>query len=234
MNKLYGAILGDLAGQPYEFDKSYKKPFNIHNPDSHITDDTILTLAGALSIMLKTPIEDNYRRVSKKYPDCGFGKGYIEWLRTRKGTLGDSYGNGCLMRMSPFMYSQEPLKLTMQSVLTSHGHEESVQSVMKLYNLYKGIYPEKVTKPSRFHLFSARAIHSIDFCESVFMFTKSTHHAIEVAVVMGGDTDTHASIVGELSNFTYNDISEEDVQYVESKLDTYLLGILQAFNKLKY
>ena len=55
-NKLYGAILGDLAGQPYEFPILTHFPdikdINLHNPNSVFTDDTLMTLATAKSIML--------------------------------------------------------------------------------------------------------------------------------------------------------------------------------------
>lgn len=233
-NKLYGAILGDLAGQPYEFQPNgYDKPFNIHNPDSHITDDSILTLAGASAILFEIPLDTSYRNFGNAYPDCGFGKGFVEWLKTKRGTIGDSYGNGCLMRLSPFMYVPDSLRLCIESVMTSHCHEESLQSVIRLYNLYKGVYPDKVTKPTKFRSFSSKAIHSIEFCESVFMYAKSTHEAIRMAVKMGGDTDTHASIVGELCSYVYNDLTTEDVEYVESKLNALQLGTLKSFNERK-
>lgn len=50
--KLYGAILGDLAGQPYEFNyKGNFNEFNIHDKKSNFTDDTIMTLATAKAIL---------------------------------------------------------------------------------------------------------------------------------------------------------------------------------------
>lgn len=232
-NKLYGAILGDLAGQPYEFDKTYKKPFRIHNPDSHITDDSILTLASAFAYMNNLGISDIYKTFAINYNGDYYGKSFREWFNKPGENIGTSYGNGSIMRISPFMYVDNSLEWIMKSIMTSHHHEESYESAIRLYNLYKNKnLPESVQKPSKITTFSSRAITSIEFCESVYFYTKSTHTAIEKAVKCGGDTDTHASIVGELSNYMYNDITKQDVEYVDSKLDKKLRNILKNFNKI--
>lgn len=45
---MYGAILGDIVGSPYEFDcKNYKaKDFPLFSCRSDFTDDTVMTLAA--------------------------------------------------------------------------------------------------------------------------------------------------------------------------------------------
>lgn len=45
---MYGAILGDIIGSPYEFDRGDKmKDFPLFTSFSHYTDDTVMTLAMA-------------------------------------------------------------------------------------------------------------------------------------------------------------------------------------------
>ena len=45
---MYGAILGDIIGSPYEFDMGDKtKDFPLFSSRSTITDDSIMTLAVA-------------------------------------------------------------------------------------------------------------------------------------------------------------------------------------------
>ena len=46
---MYGAILGDIVGSPYEFDcNNYKaKDFPLFSRRSDFTDDTVMTLAVA-------------------------------------------------------------------------------------------------------------------------------------------------------------------------------------------
>ncbi len=54
---------------------------------------------------------------------------------------------------------------------------------------------------------------------------------LSYVVGCGGDTDTNASIIAELHNYRNNSITKEMADYVESKLDSYLLEILREFNK---
>lgn len=50
---MYGAILGDMIGAPYEFDRSKKKKnFKMFNRHVHYTDDSVMTLAVSEAIML--------------------------------------------------------------------------------------------------------------------------------------------------------------------------------------
>ena len=50
---MYGAILGDIVGSPYEFDcNNYKaKDFPLFSRHSDFTDDTVMTLAVAKSLL---------------------------------------------------------------------------------------------------------------------------------------------------------------------------------------
>lgn len=45
---MYGAILGDIIGSPYEFDRGNKtKEFPLFSAASEFTDDTVMTIAVA-------------------------------------------------------------------------------------------------------------------------------------------------------------------------------------------
>ena len=45
---MYGAILGDMIGSPYEFDRGNKsKDFPLFTAKSRFTDDTVMTVAVA-------------------------------------------------------------------------------------------------------------------------------------------------------------------------------------------
>lgn len=239
--KLYGAILGDLSGQPFEF-PIMKGPYNnvnIHNPNSKITDDTIMTLASA-DFLLDTDgtkyksIEDAYKTFGLKYDGDYYGKSFKEWLKTPHGTTNNSWGNGCLMRISPFMYVKDSLPLIMDSVLCSHKHQVSIESVLKLYNRYKNGYKDysyRAAYVASFTQFEVRADKTVDFCLNLTAQTFGTHRCIEKAIHCGGDTDTNASICGEFSNYYMRDITKEDAAYVESKLSSDLYRILLEFNQ---
>ena len=49
---MYGAILGDIIGSPYEFDRGNKsKDFPLFSRDSCFTDDTVMTIAVAEALL---------------------------------------------------------------------------------------------------------------------------------------------------------------------------------------
>ena len=49
---MYGAILGDIIGSPYEFDRGSKtKDFPLFSKHSTFTDDTVMTIAVADAFM---------------------------------------------------------------------------------------------------------------------------------------------------------------------------------------
>ena len=81
---MYGAILGDMIGSPYEFDKGKKtKDFPMFIEESHFTDDTVMTIAVAdalLGVSAEAPDEvicddiiSSMHHWGKKYPDAGYG-----------------------------------------------------------------------------------------------------------------------------------------------------------------
>lgn len=238
--KLYGAILGDIAGQLHEFptrgtkDAPKLENINIHDSKAKVTDDTYMTLASAKWLLdPSASIEAWYKRIGNEYTDGGYGDNFKEWLKTPLGTPAYSWGNGCLMRISPFMYTKQPLVYAIESVMTSHRSQEAIKSVVDLCSLYEGY--EIGGWLEEFKKFEVRADITLKFCNTVWKRAVenewNTQTAIKYAISKGGDTDTNASIIGEYLNFENNDITEEDVKYVESKLDPYLLSILHEFNK---
>lgn len=245
--KLYGAILGDLAGQPYEGQLSPNMGnFNIHNPDSHITDDTIMTLATAQAVIENAMGSKAYMHYYKKwyrlYPNHGYGKMFKAWASHKEDKFGRSYGNGCLMRLSPFYWQKDKewqeIELdAMLSCFTSHMDAESAVAVGTLSHLWgrlhKGVMflgPNVPLKP--LEEFSCTAEDTIKFVLESLPSTSKTHLAITNAVSRGGDTDTHASILGEIANFRRRDISVVDAEYVHSKLTLHQRNTLIQYNNL--
>ena len=49
---MYGAIFGDIAGSPYEFNRGNKtKDFPLFSNESEYTDDTVMTIAIAEALL---------------------------------------------------------------------------------------------------------------------------------------------------------------------------------------
>ena len=108
---MYGAILGDIVGSPYEFDcNNYKaKDFPLFSRRSDFTDDTVMTLAVAKALLstrgqddaaIKAALVREMQQLGRAYPDRGYGTHFGGWLYEDDPQPYQSYGNGSAMRVS--------------------------------------------------------------------------------------------------------------------------------------
>ncbi|WP_337676146.1 ADP-ribosylglycohydrolase family protein, partial [Dysosmobacter sp.] len=90
-DKMYGAILGDIVGSPYEFDcNNYKaKDFPLFSQRSEFTDDTVMMLAVAKALLstrgqddaaIKAALVREMQQLGRAYPDRGYGTHFGGWL----------------------------------------------------------------------------------------------------------------------------------------------------------
>ena len=143
-NKLYGAILGDLCGQPFEFAKhtGYNKPITLHNEDSIITDDSIMTFATAFAILNNVTYEAAYKYFGQKYQHVGYGTHFDQWINKPFGSTNESWGNGSIMRVSPVLYAFYDDQIFRHahigaSLINSHNTRESVVTCLQLDDMYQ-------------------------------------------------------------------------------------------------
>ena len=138
---MYGAILGDIIGSPYEFDRGDKtKDFPLFCNRSWYTDDTVMTIAvaeGLLDSMSKTDDEirsslvDSMRRWGARYPDAGYGGMFYRWLHSEVPQPYGSFGNGSAMRVSSagwlFDDVETTRKIARLTAEVTHNHPEGVK-----------------------------------------------------------------------------------------------------------
>ena len=138
---MLGAILGDMVGSPYEFDRNnYKhKHFPLLSENSHFTDDTVITLAVALGLIAgqgdaqKTfaEVQHEMRRLGKAYPDAGYGGMFRRWLHAENPKPYGSFGNGSAMRVSAAGWLFDTLDKTLEmakvTAEVTHNHPEGIK-----------------------------------------------------------------------------------------------------------
>ena len=139
---MYGAILGDIIGSPYEFDRSGKtKDFPLFSPESRFTDDTVMTIAVAdafLSVSGNPSDEDicqqliaSMQSFGKAYPSIGYGARFFSWLFRNDPQPMGSWGNGSAMRVSSVGWLFQDLdtvrKMARLSAEVSHNHPEGIK-----------------------------------------------------------------------------------------------------------
>lgn len=139
---MYGAILGDIIGSPYEFDRGNKsKDFPLFSRNSKFTDDSVMTLAVAdafLSIAPNTEDAEIRRRLiqsmqtyGRKYPYAGYGGMFRRWLKDPNPQPYGSYGNGSAMRVSSAGWLFDNLEtvrhMARLSAEVTHNHPEGIK-----------------------------------------------------------------------------------------------------------
>lgn len=142
---MYGALLGDMIGAPYEFGRGDKtKDFPLFSKGSVYTDDSVMTIAVAEALLdarekgvetdeagVRKLLVDSMRRWGSKYPHAGYGGRFRCWLEdTNMGPYG-SYGNGSAMRVSAagWLYSnlETTRKMARWTAEVTHNHPEGIK-----------------------------------------------------------------------------------------------------------
>lgn len=139
---MFGAILGDIIGSPYEFDLGDKsKKFPLFCERSVFTDDTVMTIAVADALMdINTKEDDDTIRQQlisslqywgNKYPDVGYGGMFKNWLREKDPNPYNSFGNGSAMRVSSVGWMFQDMETTRRMARLSaditHNNPEGIK-----------------------------------------------------------------------------------------------------------
>ena len=139
---MYGAILGDIIGSRFEFDRSPKvKEFNLFDNTSEFTDDTVMTIAVAEALLNagKEPDEAATKffliRSMKKWgraiPNAGYGGMFGSWLFSEITKPYGSFGNGSAMRVSAAGWLYDTIEMTRKvsrwTAEITHNHPEGIK-----------------------------------------------------------------------------------------------------------
>ena len=139
---MYGAILGDIIGSPFEFDRGDKtKNFDLFSKGCDFTDDSVMTIAVGEALLAVGPeatvkeIEEavvtNMQDWGKRYPYAGYGGRFRYWLRERNPKPYGSYGNGSAMRVSAAGWLYDSMERTREvaraTANVTHNHPEGIK-----------------------------------------------------------------------------------------------------------
>lgn len=137
---MYGAILGDIIGSPYEFDQGDKtKEFPLFSKNSTFTDDSVMTIAvaGALltshreKAVIQMRLIHGMQRYGRMFPYAGYGGMFRRWLASDNPEPYGSYGNGSAMRVSAVAWRYNSIR-TVRTVARwtaeiTHNHPEGIK-----------------------------------------------------------------------------------------------------------
>ena len=139
---MYGAILGDIIGSPFEFDRGDKtKDFKLFSRRSHFTDDSVMTLAVCEALLkvgqdatvkeIEDAVITSMQSWGRRYPHEGYGGYFRCWLTARHPEPYNSFGKGSAMRVSAAGWLYDSLEKTRvvakATANVTHNHPEGIK-----------------------------------------------------------------------------------------------------------
>lgn len=256
---MIGAITGDVLGSVYERATIKRKDVRLHNDRSRPTDDSVLTLAVAETILKidGIPTEADFaaslREIGRRYPRAGYGGSFRRWLADA--TMGpyQSWGNGSAMRVSPVGWAYESaddvLRVAALTARPTHDHPEGIKGAravaLAVYLARQGVSRDELRSEltRRFDYDLDRTIDEIrpgytfeiscrrSVPESIIAFLDSVdfEDAIRNAISLGGDADTQACIAGAIAEAHYGGVPESMLAWVVPRLDAQQLRVAREF-----
>lgn len=139
---MYGAILGDIIGSPFEYDRGDKtKDFKLFSRRSYFTDDSVMTLAVCEALLevgfnatvkeIEEAVITSMQSWGRRYPHAGYGGYFSQWLRLKHPQPYNSFGNGSAMRVSAVGWLYDSIERTREvakaTANVTHNHPEGIK-----------------------------------------------------------------------------------------------------------
>ena len=179
---MYGAILGDIIGSPFEFDRGDKtKDFKLFSRRSHFTDDSVMTLAVCEALLkvgqdatvkeIEDAVITSMQSWGRRYPHAGYGGYFRRWLTACHPEPYNSFGNGSAMRVSAAGWLYDSLEKTRvvakATANVTHNHPEGIKgaeaTASAIFMARNGSSKEEIKKyiENKFHYDLNRTLDEI-------------------------------------------------------------------------
>jgi ADP-ribosylglycohydrolase len=252
---MLGAIAGDIIGSVYEGKATKSVKFELFTNDCVFTDDTVMTIAVADSILHGIGYVQSFKTFGRKYPGAGYGGNFFDWIHSAKTEPYFSFGNGSAMRVSPVGFASnsvdDVLSEARKSAEVTHNHPEGIkgaQAVALAIFLVRQSQSKIVIKNEivrRFGYNLDRTLEDIrpryvfdvtcqgSVPESIISFLESEDYesAVRNAVSLGGDSDTMACIAGGIAQAFYKKIPDNIIREAKGRLPPDLLSVVEEFSE---
>lgn len=250
---MLGAIVGDIVGSVHEYAGTKTSEFPLFDADCRFTDDTVLTVAVADSLMSGSSYVEKLRDYFHRYPTAGYGMRFTTWAASGDPEPYNSWGNGSAMRVSPVAYVFDTLEGVLaesqRSAAVTHNHPEGIrgaQATAAAVFLARTGESKKAIKESlerRFRYDLGVTLDSIrpgyrfdESCQRTvppaliaFLESASFEDAIRKSISLGGDADTLACISGAIAEAYYGGVPKEIAAPALELLDRHLRTVTLRF-----
>jgi len=254
-NTIIGAIAGDVIGSIYEFDNIKSVDFPLFSDECEFTDDTVLTMAVADSILHGKEFGKNIWEYARSYPGRGYGGRFAYWIRNSDLKPYNSFGNGSAMRVSAVGFAFNDLDSVLseakKSAEVTHNHPEGIKGAQAvaaaIFLACNGSSKEEIREyvsntfdyQLDFTIAEIRADYEfVETCQGsvpqaivAFLESSDYENALRLAISLGGDSDTIACITGGIAAAFYREIPKAIVDFVTQKLPPEFIELIKEFDE---
>lgn len=249
----YGAIIGDLVGSVYEWNRIKTKDFQFLGSDCFYTDDSVCTAAVA-HILLDNPSSaaQALRQWCRNHPGRGYGGFFSLWINIDEMEAYDSYGNGAAMRVSPAAFLnrhqsiEEALLAADRVTEITHNHPEGIKGARAtthaIWLAFQKHRPEHIRKTIE-HEYGYDLSRTVDEIRPDYAFDEtcqgtvpesiicaldstSFEDAVRNAISLGGDSDTQAAIAGPIAEALHG-VPKDLVERAKQYIPTDIIGVIE-------
>ncbi len=248
-----GAIAGDIIGSIHEGAGTKTRDFELIGPYNRFTDDTVLTVAVADSLLHGTDLVDVLHDYVARYPDAGYGPRFVEWALRKQRVPYHSWGNGSAMRVSPVGFAFDTLPEVLahagRTADVTHNHPEGIRGAQataaaiflartgKSKPQIRQYIEESFAYDLSAPLDRIRETYEFDLScqgsvpQSIIAFLEAANfeETVRNAISLGGDADTMACIAGGIAQ-AYWGIPKSIEDRTLALLDDDLLQVVHEFN----
>lgn len=252
---MLGAIAGDMIGSRFEWHNHKSKDFELFTDASRFTDDSVLTIALADSLLSGIPFTEKLKEYFWRYPHAGYGGRFFRWAGSDSSEPYNSFGNGSAMRVSPVGWYFNDLSTVLsearRSAAVTHDHPEGIKGAQATATAIflarsgenkadiRDFVVERFGYQFDFTLDSIRPHYRFDVtCQGsvpqalqAFFEARDFEDSIRNAVSIGGDSDTIACITGSIAEAFYGGVPGPIAEQVWRRLDKPLAAVVQQFRR---
>lgn len=275
----YGAIVGDIFGSYYEVkemaekEKSLLVPYeertsvlkvnditSLLTEESSLTDDSVLTIALMDATLTDFNYEEKIKQYAIKESELGvdiygrsrFAPRFLQWANGN--AEGNSWGNGCAMRISPIGYAFTTLEQTLleaeKATVCSHNNEDSIKcskavagaifmarndaTKQEIKNFVEKTLEIECNHNLNFlrhnYIFTSKAMNSVPQALSCFFQTNSFQDCLKTTISIGGDVDTNCAISCAIAGAFYG-ICDKIINEVKKYISKDYQKIINLFGE---
>ena len=246
-----GAIIGDIIGSAFINKPVDAANFQFINIDSAYTDDTILTLSTADAILNSKSFSESLREWVRKCPTAGYREEFLNWVLSDDKSVYISKGNGAARRISPIGFAagslEEAMSMAEETTKITHNIPLKIKASMAVAGAIYLAKEDGIKKELKqfveevlefpvnedFRSYSVPEIKEspVPAALSAFLQSDSYEDTIKNAILIGGPTNTLASIAGGIAQAYFKHIPKSLIRKCLARLTPEMKDLIIKFEE---